>query len=304
MLNTIMMLNDILDELRSTLLDRVSLRHLPESVWKQVATLNTWGTNSIEGNSLSLEEVRTVLESARSVPGRPIRDVIETVQHEAAFRSLLLRLDAPITLVTVLELHEQVFRGIKVDAGQWRRVNVRIVGSKHTPPRQEKVVVEMERWERVYDQKDRNGTNVFALAAQMHSEFERIHAFSGGNGRVGRLLLNLHFLKHNWPPVSVTPIERKRYLDALEKAGDGDPNELEALLRLLMASSTLALLDQVGTVEDALLPLRELEKGVGRSAKYLSLRAGQGHLPAIKRKGDWLSSRRALRLYDQFHARG
>ncbi|MCX6653257.1 MAG: Fic family protein [Methanomassiliicoccales archaeon] len=299
-----MMLNDILDELRSTLLDRANLRSLPESVWKQVAILNTWGTNSIEGNTLSLEEVRVVLEAQRSVPGRPIRDVIETVQHEAAFRGLLLRLDAPITLVTVKELHEQVFRGIKVDAGQWRRVNVRIAGSKHTPPRLEKVVVEMEKWERAYDQKDRDGTNVFALAAQMHSEFERIHAFSDGNGRVGRLLLNLHFLKHNWPPVSVTPIERKRYLDALEKADDGDPRELEALLRVLMASSLLALLDQVGTAEDALVPLRELEKGADRSAKYLSLRAGQGYLPAVKRKGDWLSSKRALRLYDQYHARG
>jgi Fic family protein len=295
--------DNILTSLRAVLLDRTSIRSLPESVWTRVATLNTWGTNAIEGNSLTLEEVTTVLEGGQSVCARPIHDVMETVQHEAAFRSLTKRLDAPVSLVTILEMHEEVFRLIMPDAGQWRRVNVRIEGSKYTPPRLEKVIPLMDSWVKDYDQKDREGEDVFELAARTHHAFEQIHPFSNGNGRVGRLLLNRHFLKHNWPPVSITMAERRAYLKSLEKANSGDLTDLVRLLKVLMASSLVGILDEVGTEQDRLQPFKEMEKEAGKSAKYLTLRAGQGYLPAIKVKGDWHTSKRALALYSEVHGR-
>jgi hypothetical protein len=64
-----------------------------------------------------------------------------------------------------------------------------------------------------------------------------------------------------------------------------------------MGRSLLDLLDQVGTAEDALKPLRKIATRGPYSAKYLGLRAGQEKLPAIKIAGDWNTSLRALRLY-------
>jgi len=130
----------ILKTLRQELLTRAPLDAVPESVWKREGALNTWGTNAIEGNTLDRREVERVLLEQRSVPGSPIRDVIETIQHARAFEDLLNRRASPIRLSTVLELHEAVFRGILPDAGQWRRVNVRITGVRHAPPRMEKVI--------------------------------------------------------------------------------------------------------------------------------------------------------------------
>ncbi|HVG36936.1 MAG TPA: Fic family protein [Thermoplasmata archaeon] len=291
------MLETILAELRRELLTRAPLDALPPSVWRRTGALNTWGTNAIEGNTLSRKDVERILLEGRSVANRPLPDVLETIQHEQAFESLLERRADPIGLSAVLDLHATVFRGIKPDVGQWRRMNVRIAGARHVPPRMEKVVALMSDWEESYTKHDMEGAEVFPLGAWMHFEFESIHPFSDGNGRVGRLLLNLHFLKHNWPPVHILPPDRSRYLRTLNSGHSGDLTELEALLTTAMGRSLLDLLDQVGTAEDALKPLRKIATRGPYSAKYLGLRAGQEKLPAIKIAGDWNTSPRALRLY-------
>ncbi len=293
----------ILEPLWRELLTRTPLDAVPPGVWKRTSALNTWGTNAIEGNTLSREDVERILLEERSVPNRPIRDVMETVQHARAFEDLLARKAGPIRLLTVLQLHEAVFRGIKLDAGQWRRVNVRIAGTRHAPPRMEKVVPMITEWEEAYAKRDMLGENVFSLAAWMHFDFESIHPFSDGNGRVGRLLLNLHFLKHNWPPVHILPPDRNRYLKCLDKAHDGNLAHLEEFLRVMMGRSLLDLLDQIGTREDELRPLKKLAGKSSYSAKYLALRANQERLPALKVSGDWKTSERAIRAYRELVAR-
>src|SRR5207237_6654492 len=94
----------------------------------------------IEGNTLSRTDVERILLEQKSVGNRHLSDVLETIQHAAAFANLLERRRDPIRLTTVLELHEEVFRGIKADAGQWRRVNVRIGGMKRAAARMERIV--------------------------------------------------------------------------------------------------------------------------------------------------------------------
>ena len=294
----------ILTALRDCLLTRASLESLPEDVWKRASALNTWGTNAIEGNTLTWRDVEVLLIEQRSIGNRPIRDVLETLQHEKLFRDLPQLRKRPITLETILELHEATFRGVKEDAGMWRRVNVRIAGSKHVPPRMEKVVGEMDRMIKEYESRDVIGEDVFVLGTWLHHTFESIHPFSDGNGRVGRLLLNLHLLTHNWPPVHILPPDRDRYLDCMNRGHTRDLSCLLEFITELMGRSILDLLDQVGTAEDELKPLKQLERKSGHSAKYLRLRAGQGKLPALKVSGDWHTSRRAIGLYRERVGRG
>src|SRR2546427_749167 len=198
------MLETILTQLRHELLTRAPLDALPPGVWRRTGALNTWGTNAIEGNTLTRKDVERILLEGRSVSNRPLPDGLETIQP-----------------------------------------------------------------------------------------------FSDGNGRVGRLLLNLHFLKHNWPPVHILPPDRSRYLRSLNAGHTGDLTGLEAFLTSAMGRSLLDLLDQVGTAQDELKPLTKIAARGPYSAKYLGLRAGQERLPAIKIAGDWNTSPRALHLYRQ-----
>ena len=270
---------------------------LPEEVWKRTGALNTWGTNAIEGNTLTQREVEILLLEDRSVGNRPLVDVMETIQHEASFRGLLDRVNEPIRMTTALELHEQVYHGIDPEAGMWRRITVFIQGSQHTPPRPEAVIPSMTEWEQDYNRRDIAGEPVFSLAAWMHHRFESIHPFRDGNGRVGRLLLNLHFLRHSWPPLHILPPDRKTYLGVLEAGHGSNLSRLMGFLRERMASSLLDLMNQVGTAKDELRPLKDFGESGPYSAKYLTLRAGQGEFPAIKRKRSYHSSDRALALY-------
>ncbi len=286
----------ILEGLRSAFLTRCSLDSMPEAIWKSMSSLNTYGTNAIEGNTLTLDEVESVLLGSTGVE-RPISDIMETVQHDMAFRDLLGRRGRSMDLVTVQELHEEVFHGLRSDAGQWRRVNVMVRGANFTPSRPEKIVQRMDALISEYDRRDMSGEDIFTLGAWMHHGLESIHPFSDGNGRAGRLLLNLHLIKHNWPPVHVLPENCESYLEALERGNGGDMVPLTEFMQIIMGTSLLDLLSKVGTEDDELRSLIDLQKRGPYSAKYLALRAKQGELPALRSKGEWRSSERALDTY-------
>ena len=128
----------ILESLRSALLERTDILNLPEDILKRTAALNTWGTNAIEGSTIGWEEAEEILLKERSVEGKPIRDVLETIQHERVFCSLAQFPKRVLKLTDILELHEEVFKGVHPQAGQWRMVNVRITEALFKPPRMEK----------------------------------------------------------------------------------------------------------------------------------------------------------------------
>ncbi len=290
-----MMRLNILQQMRSQLLERTSIKDLPELVWKRSGALNTWGTNAIEGSTIGRKDAEKLLLDDTTPAGKPVKDVRETLQHQEAFRELPEY--GKINMENILEMHETVFRGTLEDAGQWRRVNVRITGAKFTPPRMEKVREEISRWVDEYHQRDLEGDDVFTLAAWMHYELERVHPFADGNGRIGRLLLNLHFINRNWPPVHVLPAHRNKYIDSLNDYADGDTKSLEDFLKIRMGASLLDLLDQLGTAEDEMISLKDAETPY--EEKYLALRCKQGEIPALKEGREWRVSKRALRLYTE-----
>ena len=289
--------------MRSKLLERTSLGAIPDTVLKTTASLNTWGTNAIEGSTITRKDAEKILVDEITPGNRPVRDVIETILHERTFRDIVREGRRDIELKTVLEYHESVFGSVLPDAGMWRRVNVRIRGVRHSPPRMEKIVPEMENWIDEYRQRDIEGEDVFTLAAWMHYGFERIHPFSDGNGRVGRLLLNKHFLNRNWPPVHILPEHRDEYPDCLADASGGDLSGLEAFLMKLSASSLLDLLDRLGTKKDKLISLKKASALTGYSEKYLALRCQQGELPALREGREWRTSQFALELYSKHKGR-
>jgi fido (protein-threonine AMPylation protein) len=297
------MKNSILGALRQELLTRCPITALPNPLWRRVAIIDTWGSNAIEGNALTLCEVESILLEGKSPGGRSVRDVLETVQHARAFEGLLGMMDDPISTGTTLELHSVVFRGVLGDAGRWRNREVAISGVLHRPPHHEWLPAMMKDWEVVVAETETVGGDVLARAARVHHRFEAIHPFSDGNGRVGRLLLNLFLLRRSWPPIHILPCDRRAYLDAMDIGHTGDMTPLVDLLGVLAGRSLLDLLDQLGGPKDEMRSISSLAEDGPYGAKYLALRAMQGVLPAVKTKNAWHTSARAIDLYREAQGR-
>ncbi len=105
----------------------------------------TYHSNAIEGNTLSLQETRIVLEAGVTIGGHPLREHLEATNHAAAFDHLMSLIDlhtplrTPFSLDIVLYLHQIVMAGIDPGAGRFRQRAVYIRGTPVTPPPPEAV---------------------------------------------------------------------------------------------------------------------------------------------------------------------
>ncbi|MCI0497718.1 MAG: Fic family protein [Thermoplasmata archaeon] len=267
---------------------------------EEMRLLHTYNSNAIEGNTLSLQETRVVLEEGVTIGGRSLREHMEAVGNAEAFDLVATLADGRrrIDHVTIQGVHALVARGKVEDAGRYRTHNVRITGAVRSPPDFRKVVRLLDRYIRDVA---RDGSHPIVAAAFVHHRFVEIHPFSDGNGRVARLLMNLRLMRAGYPPVVIAASGRNEYYRALRDADMGDLGPLiDLILRATDASLSIYLSTFGG--DDELVPLMELAATSRYSQEYLSLRARQGVLDAVKLGGVWHSTKGAMREY--IEARG
>ncbi len=292
---------------RKTVFDRIqekkrrmdSICPLPEDVVRrlheELRLLHTYHSNAIEGNTLTLRETRLVIEDGITVGGKSLREHLEAANTADAYDHIekLIRNKKRITHETVQEVHAIVTKGILSDAGKYRTTNVRITGAARTPPNYMKVP---ELMGTLLENVGRSRQNPVTTAALLHHGIASIHPFVDGNGRVARLLMNLHLMKHGYPPVVLRKEDRGKYYEMLRKA---DLEDTEPFIGFVAkaADESLSLYLSVLGGDDELLPLRELAIGSPYGQEYLSLLARRGVLDAVKINGIWHASRSALKRY-------
>ena len=127
--------------------------------------------------------------------------------------------------------------------------------------------------------------------AQSHSEFERIHPFLDGNGRTGRLLLNLVLVRLGYAPAVIYKRDRTRYLQALRAADTGDPGPLGEMLARAVLDNLYRFVVPAVAGPNRLVPLAALTtKTLSEGA--LRVAANRGRLRAHKgADGQWRSTR-------------
>jgi hypothetical protein len=133
--------------------------------------------------------------------------------------------------------------------------------------------------------------------ARIHDHFERIHPFIDGNGRTGRLVLNLLLVRLGYPPIVVLKRQRAAYLAALQKADAGDVGPLGELLARAMYDNLNRFIVPNLAGPARLVPLAAL---VNEEFSLAALRqaAQRGRLDAVQGSdGVWRSSRTAVDRY-------
>ncbi len=150
----------------------------------------------------------------------------------------------------------------------------------------------MARWVRDVQRLEARGPALPEQLAQLHARFEQVHPLLDGNGRAGRLLLNLLLVRLAYPPAIVYENQRTAYLSALRRADRGEPGALgEFLARAVLANLYKFVVPAVAgparLVPVAALASAEVTAGALRVA------AVRGALQAVKgADGQWRSSRR------------
>ncbi len=197
-------------------------RHLDSYRISQALELEyTFESNRIEGNTLTLKETDLVINEGLTISGKSMREHLEAINHNHAieFVKALVNKKAVINESLLLQLHNLVLRGIdNENAGHYRKVQVMIKESKHTPPQPFLVPKQMEDYFMWY-QKNKAQLHPVVLAAELHEKLVTIHPFIDGNGRTARLLMNLILLQHGFVIANIKGDAKSRmsYYEALEK---------------------------------------------------------------------------------------
>uniref|UniRef100_A0A914UPZ0 protein adenylyltransferase n=1 Tax=Plectus sambesii TaxID=2011161 RepID=A0A914UPZ0_9BILA len=217
------MLHDI-DEKRKWFLkiDRSnpSLRRaMGESYFQHV-----YHTVALEGNTMSLIQTRSILETHVAVAGKSIVEHNEILGMDAALRYLnsnLVHRLGEVTIEDILNIHQRVLGFVDpIQAGNFRNTQV-YVGS-FTPVHPDNVEADMDDFVQWLNAEDTMTIPPVELAALAHYKFVYIHPFVDGNGRTARLLMNLILMQAGYPPVIINVNDRLRYYETLKMANDGD----------------------------------------------------------------------------------
>lgn len=199
----------------------IRIVHLSEKEWQSFTEIFTYNTNAIEGSTIRLNEVKDILEKELWPKDAPKSEISETYGVAEAVKEIRQN-KTHLSLDLIKKLHKLVFKNSKEYAGKLRGKGIDVVirdGSGniiHVGAPTIKIVGLLKELINWYN-RNRNKYSPLVLAVVIHNQFETIHPFQDGNGRVGRLLLNNILIKHNLPPVNIGMVNRREYYEALRQ---------------------------------------------------------------------------------------
>lgn len=281
-------------------------------IWYQEAHHST----AIEGNTLVLRQVETLLAEGRAVGDKQLKEYMEVRGYADAAKWVYGQTIEPgdwangqlITLTEVRRIHEMAMTPVWDVApspeasatehpGAFRQHEIEPFPGGMQPPTWPSVPAEMDEWVRVACKLDPRRIAFPDEVAAVHCWFEQIHPFLDGNGRAGRLVLNLLLVRLGYPPAIIYKNQRQAYLRALRR---GDQDEFGALGEFI-ARAVLDNLYKFVVPAIAgparLVPLAALATP-DLSANALRVAAVRGRLQATKGPdGQWRSSRNWVNEY-------
>lgn len=210
---------------------KLKIVHLTKDQLKTFKEDFVFNTNAIEGSLVLSDEVKNILDK-KVLPKN--YDEKETVGLGNAVDYIMTTKDE-FSLQLILKLHKFCFKETKSFAGKLRNVEVVIKNGLgeivHRGAPKKILISEMNELIEWY-QENKNDFKPLVLASIIHNQFEHIHPFQDGNGRVGRLLLNFMLIKNNYPPINIFLEDRQEYYFTLREYSE--KGELKPTLKFLI----------------------------------------------------------------------
>ena len=183
----------------------------------QFAVENTYNSNAIEGSTLTLRETALVLQEGITIGEKPLKEHLEAIGHKDAIDYIesIAKPNAPLTEKDILNIHSLVLMNDQENKGIYRQIPVIIMGAVHTPPPPLEISIKMKQLLSDYANMKKQ-KHIIEAIAEFHLIFEGIHPFIDGNGRTGRLIMNLELMKFGYLPINIKYIDKKEYFECFD----------------------------------------------------------------------------------------
>lgn len=263
---------------KDQLLKLLDEAEIPESVYN---------SNAIENSTLTLKETEKILlemEVARKLDVREVYEaknlarVVEYIRNKHK--------DEDVSLELMLLLHQMLIGGIDDSiAGRFRKENEYVRVGTHIAPGPEHVERLLE--QAIVEYNSDHQTFFSDKIARFHLEFETIHPFNDGNGRIGRVLINYQLLRQGFPPVIIRNKEKGDYYTSFRDYRDNkDPKRMERIVALALIESLHKRLAYLKGQK--VIKVSEYAKQTDESVNALLNAARRQTIPAFREKGSWM----------------
>jgi len=222
-------ITDWVEKIRKNIPDPIKLLKKDPLIREKFFLTMTYNSNAIEGSRMTLKETEMAVEGKR-VKGKELFEVLEAVNHHNALLYMLevIKPGFKITEDFILNIHSIVMYNFNNKLpGKYRTGYVNLTNTEKPLPSAQMVPLKMR-----FLAKDLNnyGGEILRKVSRDHYEFESIHPFFDGNGRVGRIIMNTQLLSRGYPPAIIEIEDRYKYYLALSKGDMGDFKNLTQMV--------------------------------------------------------------------------
>jgi len=262
---------------KESLLAMIDEAEVPELVYN---------SNAIENSTLTLQETERILlelEVARNVS---VRELFEAKNLARVTEYIRNKKDVVLNKETILLLHKMLIGGINDDiAGRFRAEREYVRVGTHIAPAPEHIERLLDNLLAEYESS--HDEYFLDRISRFHLEFERVHPFLDGNGRIGRVLINLQLMLHGYPSAIIrNKGKRDYYYPAFQAYQDNKSTDrLDGLLSLSVMESLNKRITYLKGLEIA--ALADYAKQTGESPNTLLNAARRQTIRAFREKGVW-----------------
>jgi Fic family protein len=287
-----------------------------DSIWRDIWHEETHNSTAIEGNTLALRQVAMLLEHGLAVGDKELREYLEVTAYGEAAQWVYEQASGAgdwhggdlVTLTELRHIHRLVVESVWAQSpsvelhpaegpGSFRHHDIAPFPGGMQPPPFVTVPALIDDWLKAVHAGPRGDEHLMEHLAATHFRFESVHPFRDGNGRTGRLLMNLMLARRGYPPAIIYNRDRPKYIAALNQA---DRRRNIGPLAALIARSVKDGIDRFLLPELAgpqrIIPLSALVRPE-LTGPALRLAAERGRLRAQRRGARWYSTKKWVDEY-------
>lgn len=286
-------------------------------IWRDIWYEEAHHSTAIEGNTLVLKQVEVLLAEGRAIGAKDLKEYLEVRGYGDAAKWVYNQgitqgggwdTVQTVTLTELRQVHVAAMTpvwdvSLHPDAttaespGNFREHDIQPFPGGMTPPSWVLVEADIAEWINAVNALTPRTADFPARLAEQHSQFERIHPFLDGNGRTGRLMMNLVLVRLGYPPAIIYKRQRRDYLKALRRADSGDCGALGELLCRAILDNLYRFIVPAVAGPARMVPLAALATPRA-TQNALRVAAARGRLQAARGPdGQWRSSRNWVEEY-------